>query len=300
LTNETRAWLEDLKANGGLSDEAFNSIRASVENNPKADEHIKGSVLRQSDYSRQSAEVQKAKKDAESALQAVADKEAALTKYQGELATWQGEASSSFTKAVADKEKANLKAAKALERIATLQTKYGIPDEDVKLDDVVLEAKKESVVEQAQRGLTEEDLRRIVGGGLAEAGYLDATIHDLSVQHQELFGTPLRDATKLVQEALAAKVPLTQYYAAKYKVEERQKVVAEEQYQQRLKNDVEAEVAKRVSNLPSGSVGLRADQQYGPVKTAAIAGKLNAIPTDEGTGISAALAAYNAGKYRGK
>ena len=53
LSNETQRWLESLKTEGNLSDEAYNSIRTSL--NDKADNFVKGSVLRQDDYSRQMA-----------------------------------------------------------------------------------------------------------------------------------------------------------------------------------------------------------------------------------------------------
>lgn len=293
LSSETAAWLADLKKEGGLDDAALASIQNAL--GDKGDGFIKGSVLRQSDYSRQSAEVQKAKKDAEEALRTVAEKEASLNRFQAELGTWKAGAEGSFNKALQDQEAANLRAQKALQRLQTVQTKYGIPEEDVKLDDVIIPEKK-TVDPNAPKYTTEDDLKRIVGGGMREAGLLDAMIYDLATEHQRLFGHPLPKAQLLVQEALAANVPLTKYWQDKYKVEDREKALAEEQYSTRLKTDVEAEVAKRLSaaNLPGGVVpGGRQDLTASPVFS-----KPLALPTEEGQGLSAAIAAFNSGKYK--
>lgn len=293
LSKETSDWLADLKKEGGLDDAALATISGAL--GEKGDGFVKGSVLRQSDYSRQSAEIQKAKKDAEDALRGVSEKETALNKFQGELGTWKSQAEGSFQKALADKEAADLRAQKVLARLSTVQAKYGIPDEDVKLEDVVIPEKKEAV---GPKYVTEEDLRNIVGRGTREAGLLDATLYDLGTEHQRLFGTALPKASILVQEALAAGVPLSKYWSDKYKVEDRERALSEEQYQSRLKGDVETEVAKRLSaaNLPGGPQpgNLRTDLQGSPVFQ-----KKLEVPVGDagGSGVSAAIAAFNVGKH---
>lgn len=296
LSAETTAWLADLKSQGSLSDEVLTQLRSAAEANSKTDEFLKGSVLRQSDYSRNSADLQKAKTDFEKTQKDLADKEVALTKFQTELGQWKQGADTQIIAAQKDRESAEVKATAALARLQRIGVQHGIDESEWKLGDTdFTPAKKDDTVDTS-KFITSEKLNEIVSKGTRDAAVLDAIIYDLGEEHRELFGKRLPAPAALVQEALATGKTLTGLWEEKYGVQAKRSEIAEKAITDRISAGVEAEVTRRMSDasLPGAHLmGARDDLQGAPVFKE---GGLPA-PTSEGGGVSAAIAAFRSGKF---
>lgn len=296
LSTETQAWLDDLKKEGNISDEDYTRLKATFESNDKANNFVKGSVLRQADYSRQSATIQNAQKELETAQAEFKAKQEAVDKFNGELVTWKAGAETNFNRAVQEREKAERTAQAALARLKALATANGLDENEV-LKDIevapVPEKKVESTMDTSGF-LRKEDLQR----GIAESALVDATIYDVTSEYQELTGKPLRNAAELVAEAIKANKPISQYVAEKFDFAKLRHDREEAAYKERLKQDTDAAVAARLSemNLQGAIVPGRQDQSLrSPVLKP---GGIPAPPAEGGGGVSAAVAAYAQGKYK--
>lgn len=301
LSEQTKAWLEDLKANGGLTDEAFNTIRFSFESSSKADDFVKGSQLRQADYSRVMSEVQKAQKDVEAAGAALKTKEDQVTAYQQELGTWKAGADVNFQKAIKDREAAGNKAAAAVARLKSLAIANGLSEDDVLKDLEVAPVADNKVVDHQAIDTSEFVKRSDIQKTVQESALIDASIHDVAVRHMELTGKPLRDASVLVAEAIQARMTIGAYAAKKYDYAKLEGEASEAAINKRVADAVEAERTKILSDagLPNAGTGLRTDLKGSPLFTGG--GPLKApTPGAEGGGVSAAVAAFNSGKFSAK
>lgn len=300
LATETQSWLEGLKAEGGLTDEAYNALKSSIEGSSKANDYIKGSQLRQADYSRVMSEVQKAQKAVEDSQLSLKTREDQVTKYQQDLGTWKVDADKNFQKALTDRETAANKAAAAIQRLQSLAVANGLPVDEV-LKDLEVTAPNPEVKPSVGAGfdtsqfVTRDQIQQTV----AESALIDATIYDLSVEYQELTGKSLKGAASLVNEAIAAKKPLAVYVAEKFKFEDLRKQRAEGDIQTRIDAAVKARETEILSagNLPGANSGLRTDIKGSPILSSAADGTLK-LPTEPGGGVSAAVAAFNSGKFK--
>lgn len=297
LSVETQAWLDDLKKEGNISDEDYTRLKATFEANDKANNFVKGSVLRQADYSRQSATIQAAQKELETAQAEFKTKQEAVDRFNGELVTWKAGAETNFNKAVAEREKAERTAQAALARLKALATANGLDENEVLKDIEVVpvpDKKNDQQTVDTSGFVRKEDLQR----GIAESALVDATIYDVASEYQELTGKPLRNAAELVSEAIRAQKPISQYVAEKFDFAKLRNDKAEAAYKERLKQDTDAAVAARLSemNLQGAIVPGRNDQSLrSPVLKP---GGIPAPPADGGGGVSAAVAAYSQGKYK--
>lgn len=300
LSKETQEWLEGLKKEGSLTDEAYNQLKTSLEANAKADEYVKGSQLRQADYSRVMSDVQKAQKAVEDSQAALATREAQVTKYQGDLAQWKDGADRNFQKAIQERELAANKAQAAIARLKSLAVANGLPEDEVLKDlDTVVPQKKEDV-NTPQFDTSKFVTRDQIAQTVAESALIDASIHDVAAEYFELTGKPLRDASKLVQEAIVAKKPIGAYAAEKFGFAKLKEDRTNADIQKRIDDAVAAERTKILSDagLPNAGTGLRTDLKGSPIFEKASNGSLPIPKEDTGGGIPGAIAAFNAGKFR--
>jgi len=298
LSNETKAWLDGLKAEGSLSDDAYNSLRTSLEGSSKADDYVKGSQLRQADYSRVMSDVQKAQKAVEDAQNQLSTREEQVTKFQEDLGTWKQDADVNFQKAIREREIAANKSQAAIARLRSLAVANGLSEEEVlrDLDTVpVVETKVPDPIDTS-RFVTRDQIAQTV----AESALIDASIYDLSVEYQELTGKPLKNASQLVQEAIAAKKPLAAYVADKYKFNDLRAAQSEASVQRRIQEGIETGLTQRLSDagLPGANAGLRRDLQGSPIFMGEGGALKPPSETGQGGGISAAVAAFNQGKFK--
>lgn len=297
LAPETAAWLEDLRKEGSLDDAAFNALKATFENE-KVGNFVKGSVLRQADYSRQSADVQKAQKDLADAQAALKDREDKVTNFQTELGTWQAGAQVNFDKAIAEREKAEGIANAAMARLRSLAAANGLKEEDVLKDITVIPVTEKKPDTPDMSGyIRKEDLNTAA----IQSVLGDATIYDLAAEYQDLTGKPLRNTRELVAEAVKAGRNLQEYVAEKLQFSDLRQKKADEEYKTRLAADVEAGVAKKLSEagLPGNVMPGRTDLKGSPVL------RQGGVPMpgreqQPGGGVPGAVAAFQAGKYQQK
>lgn len=307
LSVETQKWLDDLKKEGNLSDEAFNAIKAGVEANPKADEFVKGSALRQSDYSRQMTAVQQAQKAVEDAQRELQAKEAEVNSYKGTLESWKTGADAKFNQAVKDAEAASNKATAALNRLRSVAVASGLDENEVLKDlDVTSNNPNPNPGGQptldTSKFLTSDQLKQQVAQAQREAALIDATIYDLAAEYRRLYGQepPSGWAKSVVEGALSTKTTLEQYVTKEFKFDEKRGEASEKAIQARIDEAVKKKETELLSNQALAGqhpAGIPSGANSPVFKNENIA---KPVPADRqsGGGVSAALAAHAAGKYR--
>lgn len=298
LATETAAWLEELRKEGSLDDAAYNALKTTFENE-KVGNFVKGSVLRQADYSRQSAEVQKAQAALVDAQNALKTREGQVTQFQTELGTWKAGAQVNFDKALKAREDAERIAQTALARLKTLAAAQGLSEEEVLKDITVIPVTETKTENQPDMSgyIRKEDLNTAA----VQSVLGDASIYDLAAEFQDLTGKPLRNTRELVAEAVKAGRNLQEYVAEKLDFKGLREKRDQEAYNTRLAADVEAGVTKRLSEagLPGNVMPGRTDLKGSPVL------RQGGVPMpgkdqQPGGGVSAAVAAFSAGKYQQK
>lgn len=305
ISQETSKWLDDLKKEGNLTDDAFNSIKASFDN-PKADEFVKGSTLRQSDYSRQMDSVKQAQKAVEDAQRDFQTKQAEVNAYKGTLDTWKAGAESKFHKAVKDAEAADTKATAALNRLKAVAQANGLDETEV-LKDLTIPVNPNlqnpnTPNMDTSKFLTADQLNEQVSRAARETAFVDATIYDLASEYRRLYGQepPAGFAKSLVEGAIKSKMTLDEYATKEFKFVDKRTEASEAAIQARIKTAVDEASAKILSDqaLSGGAhTGVPAGANSPIFKNENI---MKPIAADHqgGGGVSAAIAAHAAGKYR--
>lgn len=303
LSTEVQSWLEGLQKEGALSAETIAQLRSQAESNPATAEFLKGSVLRQSDYSRRQTELDTAKRAADEALAQAVQKEADVTKFQTDLGTWKAEAEPEYRRALAAQADAEGKAAAAQARLRSLGKAYGVPDAELGLEAPVGDVKEikpaiGSTMDTSQF-ITKDSLQKTI----AESAMIDASIHDLDMEYFELTGKHLKNAADIVGAAIQSGKGLRAFAEEKLGLPKLRTDAANADIQRRIDEGVAAGVAAKLSDpnfLPNS--GSRGDEARSP-----IFGGGKALPTpaqldagDAQKGVPAALAAYSAGKYKAK
>jgi hypothetical protein len=297
MTQETQKWLADLKATGKITDEQIKALEIAA-GTPEVDQFIKDSALRQADYSRHMDEVRKAQRAVEDATKELQNKEAAVTKYQADLGTWKAGAEEKFNAAVRAAEGSSTKLAAAINRLKAIAVANGLDEADVLKDLDVPSNPPVPPSVDTSKFLTADQLTERVREATRTAAFVDATIHDIAVEHQKLFGVPLPSAKDLVAEAIKAGKTLDQYWSEKFKVPEKQAEVREAEINERIKKAVDEATAR----LTSERVLAGQHNNAAPVSPVFKEDLSKPLPVDykPGGGISAALAAHAAGKYQNK
>lgn len=308
LSNETKQWLDDLHKTGGISDSAFAELKQNLEANSKGDEFVKGSVLRQSDYSRQMGEIDKAKRAVEDSQRTLAEKEQALTKFQGELGTWKTGAEASYDKALKEREAAERRAASAVAKLKTIAASSGVSEEDLLKDLDMAPVNTED--KNKNKNLEGVDLSEFVRKSdvqraTQEATLLDGMVADLKDDHRELFGKSL-NATELIKEAIKAQKGVREYWEEKYKVADKRKELDEAAIQKRIADaraEERASILSTIPNAPQPRAGDATDPYsshkiFSNTKLAESIKKVEPDSEAGGGGVAAAVAAFNQGKYR--
>lgn len=305
MSKETQDWLDGLERDGGMSGAAVLELRQHL-SLAKADEYVKGSMLRQSDYSRQMAEVQRLRAEAEQAHATLDAKDQATQKWAAELGQWQVGAKDNYDKALVEREKAEGIAARAVARLKSSATRLGLSEEDVLKDLEVAQPNQTppQTPVDTTKFVTIENLQETA----RQSAVLEGILADIGTEHYELFGTRIK-LTPLVQEAIAAGKGVEQYWRDKYNTAGRAKDLETANWQKKIDEAVSAKEAELRSQLP-GSVLPRGVDRDNPLTTHKIftnkhlmdANAKSAAEEGSGTssGVSAAVAAFNVGKFHSK
>lgn len=212
IPTELEQWLADLAKEGELSAETVATLRTTFDASPKAAEYAKGSVLRQSDYSRLAA----AAKTQQAALDA---EKARLDTLLADTSTRSAAEESKYKQQVAA---ATARAQSYEQRFLKAQQKlrdeYQVQDDTLKdlgLDEVITQPLPQTIVPAAPGEADDRYVTRDKFGEFETAArtiypQIPAMISDLNAEHIELFGKPMRGAVELVNEAIKTGRPMNE------------------------------------------------------------------------------------------
>lgn len=299
LSKETEDWLAGLEKDGGLTTEAMASIRASM--GGKADEYVKGSALRQADYSRSMGDIQKQKEAVATAEAALQKREVAVTKFQTDLGAWKADSQPIYEKALRDKEAAENKVHKALARLKTTAAQYGMDENELLKDLDTMETPHiPAQAAQPQIDTSKFITRESLAQTARDAALLEGIMGDLADEHRELFGTRLNRA-ELVREAIASGKTVEQQWADKFKVSDKRSELSNAAIEKRIADAVAAKDAELRSTLPNAMLPRDVDRNN-PMTSHKIFSNAKVMSggheeTPAPTGVSAAVAAFQAGKH---
>lgn len=236
-------WLKELAAEGALKDEELGQLKTALGGNEKVLKRLEEGQLRQADYSR--------------AMNALTEKERATLDLQQQLVAWRDEALEKINAA-------NLTAREEREARAVIEAKlkHAAQVHGIDLASLGVEAGATPKPNAAGNNagatgtagatpayVTEDEWKKEVGAMRATFPMLPALLHDLSVEHQALFGKPLANAGALVQQALEKGRSLREVWEAENKVVERRAEIKEQEIQARVDAAVQAHDAKVRSEL---------------------------------------------------
>lgn len=236
---ELQQYLKDLNADGSLNDEELKQMQAALGKDKVLarlrEKHEDG--LRQSEFSKK--------------MNDLTEKETATLALQQELIAWRNEADGKL-------KAANLTVRQEREARAAIEAKLKHAAETYNLDPEALgltsgEGKggTDGKGDQPQTPtyVKQEDWEKEMGEMRARFPILPAIIHDLSAEHQTLFGKPLGNVTELVQKAMEQKKALRQVWEEDNKVPERRTQLQEEGIQARITQAVTQREAQLRSEL---------------------------------------------------
>lgn len=299
LKAETQSWLDGLLKEGSLPAETVASLRAAAESNPSTEEYIRGSVLRQSDYSKRNADLDAATKTANQAIADAAQAKADAETYKATLTDWKGSAEPEYNRALTAAAAAEGKALAATERLKAIAKAYGVPEDQIGLEAPVVVDKKVEGTDLSGY-LKAEDFDSRLKKTVAESALIDASIHDLDMEYFTLTGKHLTNAAQLVTEAINSGQNLKAFAETKLGLPKLRQDATEKQVQERIDREVAEKVAAALSDPGRAQAGGRGDEPRSP-----IFGRKEALPMPAvldagagGQGVSAAIAAYNAGKHK--
>lgn len=298
LTPETQSWLDGLAKEGALSPEAIASLKSAAESNPATAEYLKGSVLRQTDYSRRQTELQAAKAEADAALALAAQKDAEVTQFQVDLAKWKGDAEPEYKRALEDSAAATGRAAAAEARLKAIAKAYGVPESELGLEAPVIKKEEPIPGFDTSKFVTRDNIKQV----MSEGALIDASIHDLDMEYFELTGKHLRNAAELVGKAIAQNTNLRALVEKELDLPGLRIKASDAVVQRKIDEGIEAGIAARLSDPNRVAPGGRGDEARSPVF-----GRTNPLPTpgqldagEGGKGVPAAIASYQAGKYKAR
>lgn len=228
---DLQAWLNELAADGALSDEERKNLEG-VLGRDKVAERVKKGVLLNADYTRKT----QALADDRRALEERGKK---LDQETASLVEWRKGVEGQLQKAYGDLQEARITVGQYEGRVKTIADRYGLdanellgaePTGDTNGTRRTADAKSAPDFDPKQY-LRAEDFEKTMQGAKALMPTLSAELFDLAQEHQELFGKSLRDTKGLVQRALERGTSLRQLWEEENKVPEKR---------------IELEVEKRV------------------------------------------------------
>lgn len=294
FTQEVEAWVKDL----ALTDDE-RKVLEPIFGKPERQEMVKGSVLRQSEFSKKMQALDKQKQDLETA---VYEKERLVAEDAAALGTWKQSADKTILENQKALEDAKTKAYRLEQRMNTLASQYGVDPRELGLDG---EPKPPETRTSPDFNADEFD-KRYLGRGDADklmtevksTPYIAAELEDIVDENRTLFGKGI-NRRELVTNALKNKRSLRDEWETSNEVPKRRTELQEKAIEERINARVGEERTRILSEhkLPvtrgaeSGSpiLGMRDDLK--------LAGTDRSKATGAGA-VDAAVASYNTGKYR--
>ena len=294
FNKEVEDWVSEL----GLTAEE-RKVFDPLMDKPERIEKVRGSVLRQSEFSRKMQVLDKQKQDLETA---VYEKERLVAEDAAALGTWKQSADKTILENQKALEDAKTKTYRLEQRMNTLASQYGVDPRELGLDG---EPKPPETRTSPDFNADEFD-KRYLGRGDADklmtevksTPYIAAELEDIVDENRTLFGKGI-NRRELVTNALKNKRSLRDEWETSNEVPKRRTELQEKAIEERINARVGEERTRILSEhkLPvtrgaeSGSpiLGMRDDLK--------LAGTDRSKATGAGA-VDAAVASYNTGKYR--
>lgn len=290
FTPEVEEWLKDLD----LTPEE-RSVLEPVLGKPERVEKVKGSVLRQSEFTRRMQALDKQKQELEAAI---AQKEEALTNEFGQLSNWKVTADKTVAETAKALENERLERFKLQQKMQTLATQYGVDPKDLGLDEPVPPPKKEEPAFDGSKFLSREEADLLMKETKANP-FIAAELEDIVDEHRGLFNRGL-NRRELVAAALKNGRTLRDEWEEQNKVADRRRELEEKKIEERINAKVAEERTKILSEhkLPV----TRGQDSGSPIlsmrENLRLQGTDRSKPTQEASAVDAAVSAFNSGKYR--
>jgi hypothetical protein len=247
--------VESFIAETGLTGEEAQQMRAIFEKSPKAQEQVKGGLLRQSDYSKHLNDVDKSKKDLEA-------KQAKLDAEFARLAAYGADADGKVLAAQRAVEAAEAKVVKATNRAKRWAETYGVPEEEV--TEVfgatgTTETKTTPAPPQNpdDAPMTMGEFRRQVKEAMPQLAKIGSLSDGIMVDYHKLYGEfpTAKDMEAVIEGSLKSGRPLTEFAAEYYKFSEKRDALKEAKIEEKYKKQYEETLNTRLSeaHLPTST-----------------------------------------------
>lgn len=283
----------------GLTPEEMAQVEP-VLGKPERQEKVKGSHLRQSEFSKKMQGLDKQRADLEAAI---AEKERIVAEDAAALGTWKQSADKTILENQKALEDAKTKAFRLEERMKTLATQYGVDPKELGLEgETTFPAKKPDtqpdLSEFDKKYLARGDADRIVAE-VKSSPFIAAELEDIVDEHRSLFGKGI-NRRELVANALKNKRTLREEWETTNEVNKRRDELKEKEIEERINAKVAEERTKILSEhkLPV----TRGSDVGSPILAMRDSLKLEGTDrskSNETGAVDAAVASYNTGKYRG-
>lgn len=281
----------------GLTPEEMTQVEA-VLGKPERQEKIKGSALRQGEFSRKMQALDKQKQEQEAAI---AEKERVVAEDAASLGTWKQTADKTIIENQKALEEAKVKAYRLEQKMASLAVQQGVDPKEWGLDGELKPT--ETKIDPSKlddRYLAREDAEKLAGE-LKSAPFIAAEVEDIVDEHRALFGKGL-NRRELIANAVKNKRSLRDEWETVNEVGKKRDELKEAQIEAKFKAKYdEKEMQLRSEHkLPVNRGGSDAGSPILAMReNLALAGKDRSTDTKTVSAVDAAVASYNTGKYRG-
>jgi hypothetical protein len=225
-TTESQAWLQELKAKGNLDDEAFKSLSAIFEK-PEVSEYVKGSILRQQDYSRSMNKLQADYSKKLSEIEA----------YEKDLGNWRSQTETQVQQTQAQLAEAQ----RQRDELVKLAKSYGLEDELQPFSTPPTQVQPP----QPAQDLSKDYLPRKEFMEVAQSyPLIVGEVNDIIAEHVELFGKQPKGMREVVEQAMREGRTIREVYEDHFSVADRRQELEKQAREAEITRRVEEEVQK--------------------------------------------------------
>jgi hypothetical protein len=263
---------------------------------PERQEKVKGSHLRQSEFSRKMQALDKQKQEYEASI---AEKERLLADDFGKLSSWKESADKTVADTAKALEQERVERFKLQQKMQTLAAQYGVDPKDIGLEEPVQPPpKKEEPTFDATKFMSKEEAELLMKETKANP-FIAAELEDIVDEHRSLFNKGL-NRKELVASALKNGRTLRDEWEEQNKVSDRRRELQEKAIEERIKSKVDEERTKILSEhkLPVTRGADTGSPILSMREKLTLHGTDRAKPSQEPSAVEQAVQAYNAGKYR--
>lgn len=252
ISVETQKWLDDMKAQGELSDDQFKTL-SEVVGIDKVDSFVSGSVLRQEDYSKHMNDLKTRRETQDKEHQ---DRLTTVKTYETDLQKWKKTSEAEIKATSQSKTELEQRLADLQSTVRAKAVEFGLDPKDI-LSEADLNPKPAPVPAPNPAAVPAFDMEALKKDYLPRSEFdtvaqgnlqVTALIHDIAVEHKQLTGEDIKTET-LLQGALGAKKPLREFWEDTHNIAQKRTDVAEaarKEHDEKIRADAVAETETRL------------------------------------------------------